>query len=114
MEEPRISDARAGLAVAVCEPDELLRGELVRMIEKEKPDARVSAFDSGASETMTTSCPARAFRSEDLPAFRRPKKPIWRRSPLGVFWIMVDALSGWNRGYLSFLSAGSESFSCMR
>ena len=47
MEEPRISDARAGLAVAVCEPDELLRGELVRMIEKEKPDARVSAFDSG-------------------------------------------------------------------
>ena len=55
MDERVISDARAGLAVAVCEPNEDLRGELARMIETEKPEAEVAAFDSGdallASET---------------------------------------------------------------
>ncbi len=47
MEERVISEARAGLAVAVCEPNEELRGELVRMIETEKPGAEVAAFGSG-------------------------------------------------------------------
>ena len=47
MGERVISDARAGLAVAVCEPSEDLRGELVRMIETEKPEARIGAFASG-------------------------------------------------------------------
>ena len=55
MEDRRSSDTRAGIAVAVCEPNEDLRAELVRMIAKEKPDALVTAFDSGdallASET---------------------------------------------------------------
>lgn len=55
MDERVISDTMAGLAVAVCEPNEELRGELLRMIAKEKPEAQVAAFDSGdallASET---------------------------------------------------------------
>ena len=55
MDERVISDARAGLAVAVCEPNEELRDELMRMIAKEKPEAQVASFDSGdallASET---------------------------------------------------------------
>ena len=55
MDEPKISDARAGIAVAVCEPNETLRDELVRMIAAEQPGAEVAAFSSGdallASET---------------------------------------------------------------
>ena len=55
MDERIISDARAGLAVAICEPNEDLRDELARMIAKEKPEAQVASFDSGdallASET---------------------------------------------------------------
>lgn len=55
MDERVISEAMTGLAVAVCEPNEELRGELTRMIAKEKPEAHVAAFDSGdallASET---------------------------------------------------------------
>lgn len=55
MDERIISDTRAGLAVAICEPNEDLREELARMIAKEKPEAQVASFDSGdtllASET---------------------------------------------------------------
>lgn len=55
MDERIISDARAGLAVAICEPNEDLRDELAHMIAKEKPEAQVASFDSGdtllASET---------------------------------------------------------------
>ena len=47
MDERRISDARTGLAIAVCEPNEDLRAVLVRMIETEKPEAQVAAFDFG-------------------------------------------------------------------
>ncbi len=47
MDGRAISDAMAGLAVAVCEPNEDLRSELAHMIEKEKPEAHVASFDSG-------------------------------------------------------------------
>ena len=36
------------------------------------------------SETIETSCRTSAFSSDDLPALRRPNKPMWRRRPLGV------------------------------
>ena len=32
------------------------------------------------SETSERFCPVTAFTTLDLPAFRRPKKPIWGRS----------------------------------
>ena len=47
MEERKSSDARAGISVAICEPNEELRDELARMIAKEKPEARLGAFSSG-------------------------------------------------------------------
>ncbi len=36
------------------------------------------------SDTIETVCRVSAFRSEDLPTLRRPKIPMWSRSPLGV------------------------------
>ena len=45
MEERRSSDA--GLAVAVCEPNEELRKALMHMIETEKPEAEIAAFGAG-------------------------------------------------------------------
>ena len=47
MEEQRSSDARAGISVAVCEPNENLRDEMAAMIAKEKPEARIGTFASG-------------------------------------------------------------------
>lgn len=47
MDERVISDARAGISVAVCEPNGELRDELARMIAKKKPEARLGAFSSG-------------------------------------------------------------------
>ena len=47
MEVQKSSDARSGISVAICEPNEDLRGELARMIETEKPEARIGAFASG-------------------------------------------------------------------
>lgn len=45
MEERRNADA--GLAVAVCEPNEELRKALMHMIGTEKPEAKIAAFPSG-------------------------------------------------------------------
>ena len=36
------------------------------------------------SDTTARSCPVTALTTLDFPAFRRPKKPIWIRSPDGV------------------------------
>ena len=47
MGERKNADAGAGLAVAVCEPNENLRGEMAAMIAKEKPEARIRVFASG-------------------------------------------------------------------
>ena len=47
MDERVISDTRAGISVAVCEPNGELRDELARMIAKKKPEARLGAFSSG-------------------------------------------------------------------
>ena len=42
------------------------------------------------SETMETSCRVIAFNSDDLPALRRPNRPMCRRRPLGVFaWFII-------------------------
>ena len=35
-------------------------------------------------ETIETCCLVSAFRSDDLPALRRPNRPMWRRKDLGV------------------------------
>ena len=44
------------------------------------------------SDTTARSCPVTALTTLDLPAFRRPKKPMWVRSPEGVLFILI----GWS------------------
>ena len=36
------------------------------------------------SDTMAKSCPVMALMRLDFPAFRRPNKAMWIRSPFGV------------------------------
>ena len=43
------------------------------------------------SETIETSCRVIAFSSDDLPALRRPNRPMCRRRPLGVLMRLQDA-----------------------
>ena len=42
------------------------------------------------SDTIDTCCRVMAFSSDDLPTFRRPKMPMWRRSDLGVGCIVAS------------------------
>ncbi len=55
------------------------------------PMGRISiGFSTGSvvvpaiAETIETCCLVSALRSDDLPALRRPKRPMWRRKDLGV------------------------------
>ena len=42
------------------------------------------------SETIETSCRVIAFSSDDLPALRRPNRPMCRRRPLGVLFTGIS------------------------
>ncbi len=45
------------------------------------------------SETIETSCRVIAFNSDDLPALRRPNRPMCRRRPLGA--VLIRLSLGW-------------------
>ena len=44
------------------------------------------------SETTESAWPVTALTTLDLPALRRPKKPIWSRSPEGVAFMLITII----------------------